>query len=103
MSYSIESITESIGARRMGNAPATIDWLLTDSRSLNFPEETLFFALTTKRNDGARYIADLYARGVRNFVLSEESFRLMDNGQLTMLCSVMMRSQLSIISLFPTR
>lgn len=57
MSYSIESITESIGARRMGNAPATIDWLLTDSRSLNFPEETLFFALTTKRNDGARYIA----------------------------------------------
>ena len=27
MSYSIESITESIGARRMGNAPATIDWL----------------------------------------------------------------------------
>lgn len=26
MSYSIESITESIGARRMGNAPATIDW-----------------------------------------------------------------------------
>ena len=56
MSYSIESITESIGARRMGNAPATIDWLLTDSRSLNFPEETLFFALTTKRNDGARYM-----------------------------------------------
>ena len=48
MSYSIESITESIGARRVGNAPATIDWLLTDSRSLNFPEETLFFALTTK-------------------------------------------------------
>ena len=45
MSYSIESITESIGARRVGNVPATIDWLLTDSRSLNFPEETLFFAL----------------------------------------------------------
>ena len=31
----------SIGARRVGNVPATIDWLLTDSRSLNFPEETL--------------------------------------------------------------
>ena len=82
MSYSIESITESIGARRVGNVPATIDWLLTDSRSLNFPEETLFFALTTKRNDGARYIADLYARGVRNFVLSEESFRLIEHGEL---------------------
>lgn len=74
MSYPIESITQSIGARRVGNMTATIDWLLTDSRSLSFPEETLFFALTTKRNDGARYIPDLYARGVRNFVVSEESF-----------------------------
>lgn len=38
--------------------------------------------MTTKRNDGARYIADLYARGVRNFVLSEESFRLIEHGEL---------------------
>ncbi|MDE6215262.1 bifunctional UDP-N-acetylmuramoyl-tripeptide:D-alanyl-D-alanine ligase/alanine racemase [Bacteroides sp.] len=80
MSYSIESITEIIGARRVGNASASIDWLLTDSRSLSFPEETLFFALTTKRNDGARYIPDLYARGVRNFVVSEESFKSIEHG-----------------------
>lgn len=82
MSYSIESITESMGARRVGSVPATIDWLLTDSRSLSFPEETLFFALTTKRNDGARYIPDLYARGVRNFVVSEESYRDIESGKL---------------------
>ena len=56
MSYAIESIAKSIGARRVGKHKATIDWLLTDSRSLSFPEETLFFALTTKRNSGARYI-----------------------------------------------
>lgn len=56
MSYTIESIAEYIGARRVGECEATIDWLLTDSRSLSFPEETLFFALTTKRNNGARYI-----------------------------------------------
>ena len=49
MSYTIESIAECIGARRVGECEATIDWLLTDSRSLSFPEETLFFALTTKR------------------------------------------------------
>ena len=71
MSYTIESIAECIGARRVGECEATIDWLLTDSRSLSFPEETLFFALTTKRNSGARYIPDLYARGVRNFVRPE--------------------------------
>lgn len=81
MSYTIEAITEMIGARRVGDAPATIDWLLTDSRSLSFPEETLFFALPTKRNNGARYIPELYARGVRNFVLSEESFRAIEHGE----------------------
>lgn len=31
MSYAIESIAKSIGARRMGKHKATIDWLLTDS------------------------------------------------------------------------
>ena len=75
MSYTIENIAQIIGARRIGELSATIDWLLTDSRSLSFPEETLFFALATKRNDGARYIRDLYARGVRNFVVSEEGLK----------------------------
>ena len=69
MKYSIEKVTTLIGARRIGEADAQIGWLLTDSRSLCFPEETLFFALRSARNDGHRYIADLYRRGVRNFVV----------------------------------
>ena len=69
MNYSIEKITTLIGARRIGTADANIHWLLTDSRSLCFPEETLFFALKTGRNDGHKYIEDLYRRGVRNFVV----------------------------------
>ena len=69
MNYTIEKIATLIGARRIGTADARIGWLLTDSRSLCFPEETLFFALKTQRNDGHRYIADLYRRGVRNFVV----------------------------------
>ena len=81
MSYTIESIAEYIGARRVGEHEATIDWLLTDSRSLSFPEETLFFALPTKRNNGARYISELYDRGVRNFVVTEEDFKRMENGE----------------------
>ena len=81
MSYSIEQIAEIIGARRVGNVPAAIDWLLTDSRSLSFPEDTLFFALATKRNDGARYIPELYVRGVRNFVLTEDAFRQLEAPQ----------------------
>ena len=53
----------------MGTADAQISWLLTDSRSLCFPETTLFFALKSQRNDGHHYIEDLYRRGVRNFVV----------------------------------
>jgi len=69
MTYSIEKVTTLIGARRYGDTDANIGWLLTDSRSLCFPEETLFFALSSDRNDGHNYIADLYRRGVRNFVV----------------------------------
>ena len=71
MQYSIEKITTLIGARRIGQTDAQIGWLLTDSRSLCFPEETLFFALSSARNDGHKYIPDLYRRGVRNFVVSK--------------------------------
>ena len=73
MKYSIEKITTLIGARRIGEADAQIGWLLTDSRSLCFPEETLFFALKSARNDGHKYIEDLYRRGVRNFVVENKS------------------------------
>ena len=69
MHYTIDNITALIGARRFGSAEATLEWLLTDSRSLAFPETTLFFALRTKLGDGHHYIADLYRRGVRNFVV----------------------------------
>lgn len=71
MTYTIEKITTLIGARRYGNADANIGFLLTDSRSLCFPEETLFFALKTERHDGHSYIPELYRRGVRNFVVTE--------------------------------
>lgn len=69
MHYTIDNITALIGARRFGNTEASIDWLLTDSRSLAFPETTLFFAIRTKMGDGHHYIPELYRRGVRNFVV----------------------------------
>ena len=61
-------------------ADQEISYLLTDSRQLGTsqalqPAETLFFALRTAKNAGARYIPDLYARGVRMFVVSSQSAR----------------------------
>ena len=49
--------------------------LLTDSRQLGAePEATLFFALKTEKNDGARYIPSLMEKGVHCFVLNEEQY-----------------------------
>jgi alanine racemase len=79
MSYPREVIADKVGAVRKGNAPATINWLLTDSRSLSFPEDTLFFALTTKRNKGSKFIPELIELGVRNFVLSADDYELLSD------------------------
>ena len=52
-----------------------IQHLLTDSRQLgNAPEATLFFALKTHKNDGAKYIPQLGEQGVRAFVLTQEQY-----------------------------
>jgi len=69
MIYTIERIATLIGAHRFGKSNAGIGFVLTDSRSLCFPEETLFFAIKSERNDGHNYILELYRRGVRNFVV----------------------------------
>lgn len=53
-------------------------YLLTDSRQLAVPEETLFFAIRTARNDGARYIPELYEKGVRHFVTTTQPLPMPD-------------------------
>ena len=85
MRISIENITKLLNANRIGSNECEIDWILTDSRSLCFAEETLFFALKTKRNDGHKYIPDLYQRGVRNFVVSDLPQHLEDYGDANFL------------------
>jgi len=63
-----------------------VEYLLTDSRQLGSSQApnaatTLFFALRTPKNDGARYIPELYARGVRLFVASAKSQELKAESQ----------------------
>ncbi len=70
MQYTIEQITEILKAEHIGtHAEYVVSRLLTDSRSLGFPEETLFFAIKTKHGDGKQFIEELYKRGVKNFVV----------------------------------
>ncbi|MEM8906261.1 MAG: bifunctional UDP-N-acetylmuramoyl-tripeptide:D-alanyl-D-alanine ligase/alanine racemase [Bacteroidota bacterium] len=48
-----------------------IDHLLLDSRQLIFPQTSLFFAIGGKRHNGHDYVANLYQRGVRSFVVAQ--------------------------------
>ncbi len=74
-----------------------INYLLTDSRHVGaFPEQTLFFALRTEKDDGAKYIQDLYAKGVRVFVLTESQYNAqctMHNAQWIMVADVLLALQ----------
>ncbi|MDH8701195.1 alanine racemase [Dysgonomonadaceae bacterium PH5-43] len=70
MKLSVRDIVSVIDCRGVINNPdANISILLTDSRSLLYSKETLFFALITEHDDGHKYIADLYNKGVRNFAI----------------------------------
>jgi len=51
---------------------STIEYLLPDSRKINSPATSLFFALKGPRRDGHQFIQELYKKGVRNFVVCEK-------------------------------
>lgn len=72
MSYSILQIASILGITPANPHPADISILLTDSRKLTRPSETLFFALETKNNDAHAFVSELYALGVRNFVVTKK-------------------------------
>jgi len=70
MKYSIHKIARILDAIATDLNETDISILLTDSRQVFFPTETLFFALSTKNNDGHNYVCELYELGVRNFVVA---------------------------------
>ena len=71
-----------------GEEDLDIRYLLTDSRLLvesretrvksNEAEHTLFFAIKTEKNDGARYIPELEQKGVKAFVTGDAVQALQD-------------------------
>ncbi|MCX6273073.1 MAG: bifunctional UDP-N-acetylmuramoyl-tripeptide:D-alanyl-D-alanine ligase/alanine racemase [Bacteroidetes bacterium] len=74
LSYSVSQIVGIVKGRLYPsecNDPQ-ISELLIDSRQLVIPEQTVFFALVSRRNDGHKYIQELYQKDVRVFVVSTE-------------------------------
>lgn len=71
MQYPLSHIAQLLSA----TIPATnavIDTLLTDSRRLINPDSALFFSLKGPRRDGHVYIKELYEKGLRYFVVSQD-------------------------------
>ena len=73
MAYTVTDIQQIIGAETLQPLKeGSIDYLLTDSRSLAFPQQTLFFALPGPRRNGGAFIGELYEKGVKNFVVNRK-------------------------------
>lgn len=72
MTYTLSEIAAMLGVAAPDAPERHISVLLTDSRSLTNPSETLFFALRTPQNDGHRFVEGLYKSGVRAFVVDKE-------------------------------
>jgi alanine racemase len=71
MEYSVKEVAVVMDAKTDKLQDGVISILLTDSRRLSLPAQSLFFAIKTKTNDGHKYIHELYNLRVRNFVVSE--------------------------------
>ncbi|MGO1785918.1 MAG: bifunctional UDP-N-acetylmuramoyl-tripeptide:D-alanyl-D-alanine ligase/alanine racemase [Sphingobacterium sp.] len=75
----IQSISEVLQTKPLILADQTqlISELAYDSRKINHPDHSLFFALTATR-DGHDFIPDAYQRGVRNFIVAHLTHFLSD-------------------------
>ena len=59
--YSLQKIAEIVGGKLVGaSTERNVSDLLIDSRHLMDVDQTLFFALMSQRNDGHKYIEELY-------------------------------------------
>ena len=73
MEYTIASIAQIISGKliQSSNQNPVIKHLVIDSRKTVIPDTSLFFALVTARNNGHKYLSELFEKGLRNFVVSE--------------------------------
>ena len=71
--YTVSQIASIIKAKAPAiNLDAGIEHILLDSRKLLFPATSVFFALDGPRRNGSTFVAELYQKGVRCFVVNED-------------------------------
>ena len=71
MFYKASLISEILAADWKADEDPVIEHLLLDSRLINFPSSSVFFAIEGKQSDGHYYLQEAYDAGVRCFVVQE--------------------------------
>lgn len=74
MEYTIEQVATLCGGQLVKGSQAhnkIIQYLVTDSRRISFPDTSLFVALQTPLRNGHAFIAEVYQRGVRCLLVQE--------------------------------
>src|SRR5688572_27206701 len=69
--YTLDEVSRIVGGSLSGNGNLSVKYLVYDSRRLQHPESSLFFALKTLHADGHQFIKEAYKKGVKSFVVSE--------------------------------
>lgn len=74
--YTIQEIAAAIQGELLSSKfpEEIISDILIDSRRMISPDNSLFFALQTRNNDGHKYIRELHEKGIRNFVISNPEY-----------------------------
>lgn len=73
LNYTVHQLHDILNAKLFGSNEGVITSVSIDSRSVSVGEGSLFFAIVGSNHDGHRFIGELYARGVRCFVVSSLS------------------------------
>lgn len=69
--YKLKEIAQITQSDLLGSGERNVKQFLYDSRHLQAAGETLFIALQSDRNDGHDFVADLYQKGVRAFMVTQ--------------------------------
>ncbi len=70
MLYLSSDIAKIVNGSLSGSESLKISHVLTDSRLVSFPEDSIFVAIVTNKNDGHLFIEDLYKKNVKVFLIS---------------------------------
>jgi alanine racemase len=73
LKYTISNIAQITGGELIQfTIDNEIEHLLLDSRKLNYPQKSIFFAFSNNTRSGLLFIDELYQNGVTNFIVGND-------------------------------